>query len=133
MQCRALALLSAALLACSTPAAPPPPTAVALPSGVPTAAPGWTTTAYWLGNGTKDTETFTTTRPEWRLVWRSTKGLRDLVLVQVMDANGQDAVAASVGGIDVGGTTTIRVPPGQYFLRVQAVFADWAVAVEEAR
>lgn len=130
MRYRILALLLVGL-ACNAPATPAP-TAGSLPSGVPTAAPGSVITAYWLGSGSTALPTFTTTRPEWRLVWRETTGREALVVVQVLAADTQQVVATSAPGrAELGGAMPVRTPPGRYFLRVTSLFADWAVAIEE--
>lgn len=87
----------------------------------------------WRGTGMKQTERFTTTRPEWRIRWTSQnpKFAGSLLQVYAYDANGaMVALAANIQGpgSDV---SYVRSTPGTHYLMISSANIDWVVTVEE--
>jgi hypothetical protein len=85
----------------------------------------------WNGTSDKSTQTFTMSGTQWRLTWtmRPTSEVGGHFSVTVLTEDGRriDAVTAPpTGGSD---TTIIRSPPGSFYLKVSALYADWRVEV----
>lgn len=88
---------------------------------------GWKTLGSWKGNGTKNTESFKTSKGEWRLAWKSSAFLS----VQVYDVNRKLVgipVSSTTGGAD---TSFVRAPAGSFYLEIQTISGNWEVAAEE--
>lgn len=84
------------------------------------------TLGTWSGDGSKDTETFSTTKAEWRVTWTTTKFLG----IVVKSAETNKPVATASGSEN--GTSMVRVPAGKYYLSISGS-AKWTVTADEQR
>ena len=89
----------------------------------------WTSLGTWSGDGTKETESFTTTQKEWRVRW-SQKGEGGFLAITVMNA--KDDIVGNAGSSS-SGESYVRTPPGKHYLKIASAGNHWTITAEEQR
>lgn len=94
----------------------------------------WKDIASWSGSGQKTTESFTVTKDEWRLQWKTTdeafKGA-GIFQVYVYDSAGTLVSSANQQGLGV--DTSYVHKRGKFYLTINSANIKWTVAVQEER
>jgi hypothetical protein len=124
----------AAMLALDRPSRPP---TVATPTATSSQTPSSASTPQlqaltWSGEGSKSTERFEVSRPEWRVRWsaRPTSGAGGILIVYVYASTGRliaTIQSGTHGGEDV---SYVRAEPGMFYLDVQAANVEWTVTAD---
>jgi hypothetical protein len=101
------------------------------------AEPQWRKINTWTGSGNKETESFETQGPEWRIVWKFDKGqlpADGLLQIYAHDAGGKHVVslATNVVAESKADVSYVRTPPGRYYLRINAI-GNWSATAEDRR
>ncbi len=92
--------------------------------------PRWVESNRWAGHGTRTTELFRVNTSTWRLVY-SINNQRSFRL-SVHDAAGNRiASIRPLSGPDTERLIVRNAKPGEYYLKIQTVDADWSVAVHQ--
>ncbi|MEQ1871802.1 MAG: hypothetical protein ABL961_17430 [Vicinamibacterales bacterium] len=103
-------------------------------------AQSWTPVGTWSGSGqtAKETESFTTTKREWRVRWTATTNseraiLRDLHATVHSAEDGRQVSEFIAGRTETAGESYVRGPAGRYYLKIASVNVTWTVTAEEVR
>lgn len=91
----------------------------------------------WSGNGSKETQIFTVTAPEWRVRWYATPSTPEvggILTIEVVTADGASVTSITSGDVTAPRSDVSYVrASGRFYLRIRsAVLAQWSVAVESA-
>lgn len=106
---------------------------------VPTATPKpkqWHTVQHFTGNQNQQSETFHISSDQWRIVWSDKlndagggSGLFNATLYtsdnQIVD------LVANVANQSSGATYNAHVGPGDYYIKIEALYTDYDVQVQE--
>ncbi len=130
MRGRAVAVLMAAALAgCDRPA---PDRA----AGGAAAVKDWTPIAHWSGRGSRQTETFTMLRHDWRLRWEANADANveaPSLTVRVHSGDSGRVLATPLDAVAPGsGVVEIIEEPRQFYLTIDGSGVEWLVHVDEA-
>lgn len=96
----------------------------------------WTKVKGWKGSGTKTTERFTVSGPEWRIAWAGAREVfpgAGILQIFVYRSDGElvELAANKVGpGADV---SYVQSGPGEYYLMVNSANLDWEITVSDSR
>jgi hypothetical protein len=120
-------------VACAPSPAPPASEQVAAVAPPP-AARTWKPLGDWFGAGMKQTESFTTSQPEWRIVWQSkTNNPTSILQIMVYSANGRLVdIVGNVQG-NAADTSYVRSTPGPHYLHISSANTTFNVVAEEQR
>ncbi len=120
---------TAATAPVTAPVVTPAPTPTVAP--VVTPAPTWTKVASWAGSSTKNTENFTITGSEWRIVWTCTSAPSGGIFQIYTYGKGQDliGVAANSQGTDAD-TSYQHEGAGTYHLTINTT-DKYTVLIEQ--
>lgn len=101
-----------------------------------TAATTWWLVKEWSGNGIKQTESFSITGREFRVVWKSSNEPfpnAGVLQIYVHNAAGElITLAANKQGVGED-TSHVRSRPGEHYLMINSANVDWKISVEEQR
>lgn len=93
----------------------------------------WRPIGTWTGDGSSETERFTTAGSEWRITWRTTGDPRKVCAlgIYVYDSAGTFVALAALRQGVGSDTSYVRAEPGEYYLSVISCASDWEIAVED--
>jgi len=113
--------------------APEPMVAYSAPQDEPASISPWRPIGAWVGDGSSETERFTTAGSEWRITWRTTGDPRRVCAlgIYVYDSSGAFVALAALRQGVGSDTSYVHAEPGEYYLSVISCASDWEIAVED--